>query len=71
MKIKEDIQKRINSIQEIIDYQDLVKRITKGKGKTYEDSYAYKLGLQVGLAHFQNLKEQIENKVKYKQNKNK
>ena len=70
MNIKEDIKKRINSIQEIIDYQDLVKRITKGKGKTYQDSYAYKLGLQVGLAHFQNLKEQIEKKQNINKIKN-
>ena len=64
MNIKQEIENKINKIQEIIDYQDLVKRITKSKGKTYEDSYAYKLGLQVGLAHFQNLKEKIENHEK-------
>ena len=60
MNIKEEIQKKINSLEDLIAYQDLVKRITKGKGKTYEDSYAYKLGLQVGLAHFQTLKDKIE-----------
>ena len=68
--IKEDIKNRINNIQEIIDHQDLVKRITKGKGITYEDSYAYKLGLQMGQAHLQILLEKIEKinlqKVKYK-----
>jgi hypothetical protein len=58
--IKEDIKNRINNIQEIIDHQDLVKRITKGKGRTYEDSYAYKLGLQMGQAHLQILLEKIE-----------
>ena len=58
--IVEDIKRRINNIQEIIDHQDLVKRITKGKGRTYEDSYAYKLGLQMGQAHLQILLEQIE-----------
>jgi hypothetical protein len=58
--IIEDIERRINSIQEIIDYQDLVKKITKEKGTTFKNSYAYKLGLQFGQAHLQILKEKIE-----------
>lgn len=61
-KIKEDLKRRIDNIDEIVNHQDLVERITKGKGKTYKDSYAYKLGLLIGKAHLQNLLEIIENK---------
>ena len=52
---------------EIIDYQNIVAKITKEKGSTYKNSYAYKLGLEVGLAHLQNLKEKIQ-KTKKEQN---
>lgn len=65
--IEEDIQWRINSIQETIKHQDLVAKITKEKGTTYKHSYAYKLGLEFGLAHLQNLQEKIE-KNKREQN---
>jgi hypothetical protein len=65
--IEEDVQRRINSVFEIIDYQNIVAKITKEKGSTYKNSYAYKLGLEVGLAHLQNLQEKIE-KIKKEQN---
>ena len=58
--IEEDVQNRINNIQEIINHQDLVAKITKEKGTTYKNSYDYKLGLEFGLAHLQNLQEKIE-----------
>jgi hypothetical protein len=64
IELKEEIKRRINNIQEIIDHQDLVKKITKGKGRTYEDSYAYKLGLQMGQSHLQVLLEKIEKNKK-------
>ena len=44
--IEEDVQRRINSMFEIIDYQNIVAKITKEKGSTYKNSYAYKLGLE-------------------------
>lgn len=59
MDIKENIKDRIKRIQEIKDHQELVKKIA-GKGRKYEDSHAYRLGLDVGQAHLQNLLEQIE-----------
>jgi hypothetical protein len=65
--IEEDVQRRINSMFEIIDYQNIVAKITKEKGSTYKNSHAYKLGLEYGLAHLQNLKEKIE-KIKREQN---
>ena len=58
--IKEDIKRRIDNIQEIVIHQNIVRDITKGKGRTYEDSHLYKLGLQMGQAHLMNLLEQIE-----------
>ena len=64
--IEEDVKWRINSIQEIINHQDLVAKITKEKGSTYKGSYAYKLGLEFGLAHLQNLEDKIKEKFKNK-----
>lgn len=68
--IEEEVKRRINNIQEVIDHQNLVKRITKGKGSTYEGSNAYKLGLQMGQAHLQLLLENIQKTKKTKREQN-
>ena len=58
--LEEEIDFALNNLKDVIQHQELVKRITKGKGSTYEGSAAYKLGLNFGLVHVERIKEKFE-----------